>query len=180
MPLRDVTIRYLSLDSPADFVAKLSVRAGVAFARVGAPMPELNRFFYAAVGHRWFWIDRLPWTRAQWMAYLEQPGMETWVLSVDGVPAGYAELAPHDDGSVEIQYFGLLDAFIGQGLGAHMLSETVARAWAMGARRVLLNTCDLDHPAALANYEARGFCEYKQDVQRREIPLTPPGVWGEA
>ncbi len=24
--------------------------------------PELNRFFYKAIGGDWYWIDRLPWT----------------------------------------------------------------------------------------------------------------------
>jgi hypothetical protein len=40
----------------------------------------------------------------------------------------------------------------------------------MGTSRVILNTCNLDHPKALANYLARGFREYRTEVQRREVP----------
>ena len=63
---------------------------GVRQARV--PCPELNRFFYTAVGGDWYWIDRLPWTYGRWLAYLDRPEVETWVASVAGTPAGYFEL----------------------------------------------------------------------------------------
>ena len=177
MPLADVTIRHLEMTAPAELRAKRSSRAGVTFARVSRPMPELNRFFYAAVGGEWFWLERRPWTLAQWSAYVSRPEIETWVLSVDGVPAGYVELERRESREVEIKYFGLLDAFIGGGLGAHLLTEAVERAWAMGASRVVLNTCNLDHPRALANYLARGFREYRTEVRRKEVPEQAPGPW---
>ena len=92
MPLADVTIRHLEMTAPAELRAKRASRAGVAFARVPQPMPELNRFFYAAIGGEWFWLERRLWTLAEWSAYVSRPEIETWVLSVEGVPAGYAEL----------------------------------------------------------------------------------------
>lgn len=140
-------------------------------------MPELNRFFYMTIGGEWFWLERRPWTLAQWAAWVNRPEIETYVLSVDGVSAGYAELERHANGDAEIKYFGLLAAFIGHGLGAHLLTECVERAWEMGASRVTLNTCNLDHPRALANYLARGFREYRTEVQRKEVPEEPPGPW---
>ena len=70
--------------------------------------------------------------------------------------AGFFELRDWADGSTEIAYFGLLPAFIGRGLGGALLTEAVRRP---GRRptRVWLHTSSLDHPAALANYVARGF-----------------------
>ena len=174
MPMTDVTVRFLELPSRAAFRPKRVQRAGVTFARVPAPMPELNRFFYVVVGGAYGWIERLPWSRAQWMEYLSQPGTETWVLAVAGIPAGYVELVPRSGGDVEIGLFGLLPPFVGQGLGAHMLSEAVERAWAMDATRVILDTCSLDHPRAFENYTARGFRQYKVEERRYEVPVTPP------
>jgi hypothetical protein len=113
-----VTTCYLEMTSPAELRPSCSTRGDLAFVQVMTPMPELNRFFYTAVGGDWFWTDRLPWSYEQWLAYLNRPELETWMLTVAGVPAGYAELEWQAEGDVEVVYFGLLPAFIGQGLGA--------------------------------------------------------------
>jgi GNAT superfamily N-acetyltransferase len=141
------------------------------------PSPELNRFFYTAVGARWTWYTRLPWSRAQWLAYLDRPELETWVAYVSGTPAGYFELERQAGDSVEIAYFGLLPSFIGKGIGGRLLTVAVERAWAMGAKRVWLHTCDLDHPRALANYQARGFTVFKVERQLEQIPDAPLEAW---
>ncbi len=73
---------------------------------------------------------------------------------------------------MEIVYFGLLPQFVGQGLGGHLLTEAVERAWQMDARRVWVHTCNLDHPAALKNYQARGFKLYQTIEKMKEIPMN--------
>ena len=177
VPLADVTRHYLELVAPSDLRARRSDRPGLRFSQVPRPMPALNRFFYAAIGGEWFWLERRPWTLARWNEYLANPHVETWILSVDGIPAGYTEIQKYPSGDVELMYFGLLHEFIGQGLGAHLLTEAVDRAWARGAARVILDTCSLDHPMALANYLARGFREYRVEVQQRNLPDALPGSW---
>src|SRR3954471_7479366 len=102
-----VTVTHLELRSPGELRPKPAPRPDVAVARVPAPMPELNRFFYTAVGGDWFWIDRLKWTYADWMAYLGRPELETWVVTAAEIPAGYFELERQPGGDVEIVYFGL-------------------------------------------------------------------------
>jgi GNAT superfamily N-acetyltransferase len=54
----------------------------------------------------------------------------------------------------------LAPGFIGKGLGKWLLTRAVQEAWVLGATRVWLHTCTLDHPSALANYQARGFAPY--------------------
>ncbi|GAA2488461.1 GNAT family N-acetyltransferase [Streptomyces thermolineatus] len=138
--------------------------AGVRVELAQVPLPEFSRFLYCAVGGDWQWTDRLGWDRRRWEAYLAR-GVETWVAYRHGTPAGYVELDPQDDGVVEIAYFGLLPAFIGQGVGGHLLSVGLARAWDMAerqprrpaTRRVWVHTCSLDGPAALTNYRKRGM-----------------------
>jgi GNAT superfamily N-acetyltransferase len=174
MPLTDVTIHYLEL-SLERFVPKRSGETGVTFSRVDPPMPELNRFLYMTIGAPWFWVERRGWTLAQWNAHVMRPGaLETWLFAVDGVPAGYAELEPRPENAVEIVYIGLHGNFIGRGLGAHLLTCAVESAFAMDAKKVLLETCNFDHPHALANYFARGFRETHVVVKRKEIPRVPP------
>jgi ribosomal protein S18 acetylase RimI-like enzyme len=173
-----VTTQYLEMNSPAEFRPKWLPRTDLTLGYVRPPQPEVNRFFYTAVGGDWYWLDRLPWTYADWMRYLNQPGIETWVLSAGGVPAGYAELQGLPDGDVEVVYFGLLPAFIGQGLGGHLLTAAVQRAWSLpAARRVWLHTCNLDHPNALAHYLARGFRVFRIDTHIEEVPEKSPGPW---
>ena len=141
------------------------------------PCPELNRFLYNAVGAYWVWIDRLAWTRSRWLDYLTRSGVETWVAYLDGTPAGYFELDPQAEGSVEIAYFGVLAQFTGRGVGSHLLACAVERAFDLGARRVWLHTCSLDHPQALNNYRARGFCVFKVETFEQDIPDSPPSEW---
>jgi N-acetylglutamate synthase-like GNAT family acetyltransferase len=66
--------------------------------------------------------------------------------------------------SVEIAYFGLLPQFIGQGIGGHLLTHAIEKAWQMQAQRVWVYTCTLDHLGALSNYIARGFRVFKQET----------------
>ncbi|WP_229069166.1 GNAT family N-acetyltransferase [Actinoplanes sp. DH11] len=153
--------------------------------RAELPSPELNRFLYTAVGGDWFWTDRLAWAWPQWQDWLSAPGVETWVASVRGTPAGYAELDGRRPGEVEIAYFGLLPQFAGQGIGGHLLTEVLRRAWDLAGRwphqtaisRVWVHTCSLDGPAALANYRARGLTVYRTEVTSAADGAAAPGPW---
>jgi GNAT superfamily N-acetyltransferase len=68
---------------------------------------------------------------------------------------------------VEIAYFGLLSEFIGRGLGGDLLTSAIENVWAWSPApiRVWVHTCNRDHPGALNNYKARGFCVYKVERQ---------------
>ncbi|MBI3450542.1 MAG: GNAT family N-acetyltransferase [Acidobacteria bacterium] len=145
--------------------------------RVGDPIPELNRFFYTAIGGAWFWIDRLAWSRARWVEWLSRAGVETWVASVAGVPAGYAELQSQPGDEAEIVYFGLLPQFAGKGYGGAFLTLAARRAWELGPRRVWVHTCSLDHPRALDNYLRRGFRLFKEETAEHDMPDVTPGPW---
>jgi GNAT superfamily N-acetyltransferase len=171
-----VTTRYLEMRSRRALRPQRSDRDDVSIVRVTHPWPALNRFFYTAVGGDHYWTDRLPWPARQWIDYLSRSGVETWIMSVGGMPAGYFELV-RDGQDVEIAYFGLIDRFAGQGLGAHLLTTAVEKAWDTGAERVWLHTCTLDHPAALHNYLARGFSEYRSETSERTLAHSPHGPW---
>ncbi|MGE3271944.1 MAG: GNAT family N-acetyltransferase [Chloroflexota bacterium] len=155
MVLRQVTTWYLSMPDPGRLRPKPLPRPDAHLARVELPCPEFNEFLYRTVGKDWYWIDRLPWTRDEWQTWTA--GIETWVAYVAGTPAGYFELQARQDGTVHLVLFGLLPWAIGQGLGGWLLTQAIERAWALGPQTVTVNTCSLDGPHALANYQARGF-----------------------
>ncbi len=159
------------------------------FVRVEAPCPPLNRMLYAAVGAKWWWVDRLAWSEERWVGVLTAPGYETHVAYVGGAPCAYVELATPTDTSkwgaaggavpeTKIEYFGVLDGHHGRGLGGWLLTRAVERAFARGSTRVLLTTSSLDHHAARANYEARGFVLRHEERAQKTLPDVQPGVFG--
>ena len=151
------TRTYLEMRQPSDLWPAAVPALQPRIERVGDCPPAFWRFLYTEVGRKYHWFDRLPWTDDQIRQYLNDPAVRLYVMWIDGAPAGYFELRVEPDRAVEIVYFGLLDEFTGRGLGGHMLGEAVKTAWAQGASRVWLHTNTLDHPAALPNYQKRGF-----------------------
>jgi ribosomal protein S18 acetylase RimI-like enzyme len=136
---------------------------GLRVERMVVPVPEFNKFLHVVVGAHHRWGGRGDWSAEDWRAYASQENLETWVAFVKGSPAGYVEMEKGAAGDVHIWCFGLLPAFIGQGLGGHLLTIALEHAWAptaeggMGATKVWLRTCSHDHPHAIKNYVARGF-----------------------
>lgn len=128
------------------------------------------RALYALVGDRWFWRDRLLWSDEELEAHLASPHVYVWTLVVGAQTAGYFELRLHGNGAVEIMYFGLVPSFIGRGLGGWLLTRAVEEAFAVGATRVILNTCTLDAPQALPNYLARGFAIVREEQYLLDVP----------
>ncbi|HUE91596.1 GNAT family N-acetyltransferase [Pseudomonas sp.] len=126
---------------------------------------QLNRFLYQLVGEAWQWTEKLEWSDAQWRELIKQPNHRTWVAYHQGAIAGYYELLRDAEGAVEILYFGLAEAFFGQGFGGPLLTHALQSAWAWpSTTRVWVHTCTLDHPSALANYQARGLQIYREEV----------------
>ena len=169
--MNDVKITYtLEMRHPGDLRPKTVDRPDLRIERMTTPYPEFNKFLHTVVGYAYRWGGRQHWTEEDWVAYAARVDLETWVAYVEGTPAGYFEIERNPAGDVHIWNFGLLPPFIGQGLGGHLLTRAVERAWAWGATVVWLRTCSHDHPHALQNYLARGF----QVVRTERGPPNPP------
>ncbi|HEU4631344.1 MAG TPA: GNAT family N-acetyltransferase [Gemmatimonadaceae bacterium] len=138
--------------------------------RLERPTAAHYRALYAAVGHAYRWHDRDAWSDERLQRHLDDPGVDVWELRDGDALAGYFELA-RTGGDVELLYFGLTAPYLGRGLGRHLLERAIVEAWALGAERLVLNTCTLDHPAALPNYLARGF----RVVRTEEYEVALPG-----
>ena len=168
MPRIDVTRTYLEMTAPGE-LRPAPVVPDLQVERVERCPPSFYRYLYAEVGRPHRWTDRLSWTDERIQEHLEGP-VTLWVAYEHGSPAGYFELKRCRDGSVEIAYFGLLPEFVGRGRGKYLLTRATEESWALGATRVWLHTCTLDHPAALPNYLSRGFRPTHTEVYQAEVP----------
>ncbi len=142
---------------------------GLELRRVAPADANLNRRYYQEVGADWNWVERLCWSELDWQAHVEREELSTWLALHEGEEVGYVELEQQPQGQVQISYFGLLPQACGKGYGGAMLSRIVELAWQMpGTRRVWVHTCTDDHPAALTNYQKRGFVIF--DTKKAESP----------
>ncbi|GHC25767.1 N-acetyltransferase [Kushneria pakistanensis] len=158
------TIWYLEMRDPSEHHAR-ALPAALNVVECELPRFAFNRFLYELVGAQWQWSEKLEGDQGAWQAMVESDAHRTFVAYYRGAIAGYYELYRPDGVNVEILYFGLVAECIGQGFGAGLLSHAIEQAWGWaGTERVWLHTCSLDHPAALANYQKRGFKHYDEEI----------------
>ena len=126
---------------------------------------QLNKFFYKNIGKNCQWVDRLIWTDLNWIEYVSNKNLFTYILKVENEIAGYFELLFNENNKeVEIAYFGILEEYYGKKFGGYLLSEAIKNSFILGSRRVWVHTCSLDHKNALKNYQARGMRIFKSET----------------
>tara|TARA_B100001093_G_scaffold309201_1_gene295008 strand:+ start:2427 stop:2930 length:504 start_codon:yes stop_codon:yes gene_type:complete len=126
---------------------------------------ELNKFFYKNIGKNHHWVDRLIWTEKQWIEYVSDQKVKTYILKNNDELAGYFELIYHkDNNEIEIAYLGLLEEYHNQKLGSYLLSSAIKSSFINKPKRVWVHTCSLDHKNALTNYIARGMKIFKKET----------------
>jgi ribosomal protein S18 acetylase RimI-like enzyme len=124
---------------------------------------QLNKFFYKNVGKNHHWVDRLVWTEKQWIEYVSDKKVKTYVLKFKEDLAGYFELILNLN-EVEIAYLGLLEEYQNQKLGSYLLSSAIKNSFLNKPKRVWVHTCSLDNHNALTNYIARGMKIFKTET----------------
>ncbi|MGZ0174954.1 MAG: GNAT family N-acetyltransferase, partial [Planctomycetales bacterium] len=164
----DVTVYYLEMLAPSQRDVP-APRNGLTVLHVKQPSVPYYRFLYDAVGKDYNWLSRRKLSDDELAVILGDSLNEVHVLHVDGSPAGFAELDRSEAGEVELVQFGLMDDFIGQGLGTWFLQWTIDKVWSYEPRRFWLHTCTLDHPAAVPTYKKAGFVQNKEEQIRREL-----------
>ena len=125
---------------------------------------QINKFFYKQIGKQHRWTDRLAWTDKQWIQYISDPKIKTYILKKKNDFAGYFELIFHKDRKeTEIAYLGLLEEYQNKKLGSYLLSSAIKNSFSEKIDRVWVHTCSLDHKNALNNYIARGMRIFKKE-----------------
>jgi ribosomal protein S18 acetylase RimI-like enzyme len=170
MPPVQVIRTYLEMSSPGELRPAAVPQPAPRLERVDECPASFFRYLYAEVGRAFHWTDRLAWDDSRVQAHLTDPATSLWLLTWRAAPAGYFELQATRDEAVEIAYFGLLPEYFGRGWGGHLLTRAVETAWGLGASRVWLHTCTLDHAAALPNYLRRGFRTVREETYIAMLP----------
>ncbi|HEX8579039.1 MAG TPA: GNAT family protein [Allosphingosinicella sp.] len=123
------------------------------------PDPAKYRMLFERVGAKWLWYSRLLMDDARLSAEIAEVHA---VTDRAGVEVGMLELDFRTDGECLIRFLGLVPELAGKGHGAWLFAQTMVLAWQPGVARVHVNTCSLDHPAALPAYLKAGFTPYKR------------------
>jgi hypothetical protein len=131
---------------------------------------ELNKFFYKQVGKKYQWVDRLSWSNEKWIEYISKKSCFTYILRENNELAGYYELIHNElTNEVEIPYFGILEEYFKKRLGGFLLTNAIKNSFLLGAKRIWVHTCSLDHKNALNNYLARGMRVFKTETLKRKV-----------
>ena len=126
---------------------------------------QLNKFFYKNIGKNCQWVDRLVWTDLNWIEYISDERLSTYILKDKGEIGGYFELLfNRNTKEAEIVYLGILEEYFGKKLGGYLLSEAIKNSFKSGLSRVWVHTCSLDHKNALGNYLSRGMKIFKSET----------------
>ena len=126
---------------------------------------QLNKFFYKNIGKKHRWVDRLIWSEQQWIDYVSNSKVKTYVLKKKDDLVGFFELIFHlENKEVEIAYFGILEEYQNKKLGSFLLSEAIKKSFVNNTKRVWVHTCSLDHKNALSNYISRGMKNFKTEI----------------
>ena len=164
-----ITITHLEMLAP--LTQAVPRPAGqIAIIRAHKPPVHFYRYLYNTIGADYIWVDRRRLDDATLAKIIHDPMIEIYVLYLAGCPAGYAELKFGISVEAEISYFGLMPDFTGRGLGRFFLAETIHTAWARDIGRLTVQTCTMDHPAALPLYQKCGFTPYAQEKTEVELP----------
>ena len=125
---------------------------------------QINKFFYKQIGKDHRWVDRLSWNEKNWIDYVENSTVKTYILNDQEDPIGYFEQIFHvEKKSCEIAYFGILKEHYGKKYGGFLLTEAIKNSFINDVENVWVHTCSLDHKYALKNYQARGMKIFKSE-----------------
>lgn len=166
----DVTITYLEQLGRPRLPPVARPPGKVAVMRVESPTAAFYRFLYRLVGDPHFWISRRRVGDDELLKIIRDEKVHILALYVGGAPAGMAEFDFRDDAGAELKFFGLAPEFLGRGYGRWFLAHAIDYAWSLAPKRLRLETCTLDHPAALPLYQKLGFSVF--DQRAGQIVLT--------
>jgi GNAT superfamily N-acetyltransferase len=166
----DVIVTYMEMTAPPTRPSIPLPHGKHALLRVEHPTIAFYRFLYNTVGETWLWTDRRRMSDEHLIAQVDHPEVELSVLYTGGQPSGFVELDRRPKPDINFAYFGLLNEFIGRGLGKYLLNWAVDQAWSYGPQKLTVDTCTLDHPRAIGEYQRAGFRPVKQVAKRMLDP----------
>ncbi|WP_309084406.1 GNAT family N-acetyltransferase [Chelativorans sp.] len=165
-------VTHLQMESPPLHYPPTPAGSQLALLRCRSIPLHFYRYLYDRVGREWHWTAALSLSDADLAERLSSPRTDLRVLYLDGAPAGFFELRLILGGECRLVHFGLMAHAIGRGLGRWFLGTAIRAAWEHNPRLVSVETCTLDHPAALPLYQKLGFTPvWRKEETVQELPF---------
>jgi GNAT superfamily N-acetyltransferase len=166
----DTTVTYLNMTArPAQF-PPMPMSPRLALMQAERIPLHFYRYLYDTVGSSCLWVERHGLSDAVLAGLVHRDGIEITVLYANGAPGGYYELDFTHPERTNLVYFGLVPELTGMKIGPWLLGSAVRDAFSRGASEVTVNTCTLDHPAALPLYQRLGFQPIRRESRRVAVP----------
>ncbi|MCB1346888.1 MAG: hypothetical protein H6900_04715 [Rhodobacter sp.] len=125
---------------------------------------------YDAVGRDYAWTDMHAEPTEAVRDWVQHADVALYTLMGKGWPQGFFLLDWRQAGTCDLAYFGLVPEAVGQGLGSFLLKTAILTGWDRpGTHLMTVNTCTLDHPRALAQYQRMGFTPARTEVRSRVL-----------
>lgn len=166
-----VTVTFLEMKRPPSTYARPPANLNVALMRTHDIPLHYYRYLMDRVGRKWHWVNVLRLSDEALEKKIRTAGRDIRVLYLDGAPSGFFDINPLGSDETEIAYFGMMEHATGLGLGRWFLGAAIEAAWATEPKQVVVQTCTLDHPAALPLYQKLGFSPVGQ--KREEVHPLP-------
>jgi GNAT superfamily N-acetyltransferase len=173
----ETTVTYLSTQTQPAHFPPMPMSPRLALMHAERIPLHFYRYLYDTVGRSCLWVERHGLSDEALAGHIHREGIEITVLYANGAPGGYYELDFAQPHSTNLVYFGLVPELTGMKIGPWLLGCAVRDAFARGASEVTVNTCTLDHPAALPLYQRLGFQPIRRELHRVSVPqhLSMPG-----
>lgn len=165
-----VTVTRLEMTAPPTHYPPMPLGQNIAMLRAENMPRHYYRYLMDRVGRQWHWVNALRLSDEALDAALSEPQRNITTLYLSGAPAGFFEIVPDED-ACDLHFFGLMPHATGRGLGRWFLGAALHAAWSEKPRVVSVETCTLDHPAALSLYQKLGFSPVAQRVETI-VPLN--------
>ncbi len=169
------TVTYLAMEYRPVHAPPPAPLMKTALLRSDNPPVHFYRYLYATIGQPYFWVERRQWSDDRLKTHLADPKLALYTLYLGGVPGGMAELDFLEPGIANIAYFGLMPEFTGRRIGPWFLHQVIELCWDEPIKRLLVNTCTLDHKKALVTYQRAGFVPH---ARADRVVLVPPDFPG--
>jgi GNAT superfamily N-acetyltransferase len=172
----DTTITFLKMTARPANLPPMPMSPRLALMKAERIPLHFYRYLYDAVGGNWLWVERLGLSDDMLARKVHRESVEISVLYANGAPAGYYELDFTAPERTNLVYFGLIPEWTGMKVGPWLLGCAIRDAFSRGAAEAAVNTCTLDHPAALPLYQRLGFTPVRQEPRRLSVPghMTVP------
>ena len=168
--------------APSLLASPLLAPSPFALDRRALPDPDWYRALFRRVGTPWLWFSRLAMDDRTLTGIIHHEAVEVYaVVMVNETrlneDVGLLELDFREAGACGLAYVALAAEWTSRGHGSRLLAAALESAWRPGIARVHLQTCTLDHPAALPAYLRAGFAVCGRAIETfpdpRETGLLP-------